>query len=78
MDPASRNRTQFDATSSVSTMPIMTKHPPVEQRKRAVKTVLDHLDEYRSVYAACQVIGPKVDVGLRVAAPVGLAYLTHE
>jgi hypothetical protein len=25
-----------------------------------VKMVLDHLDEYRSVYAACQAIGPKV------------------
>jgi transposase-like protein len=25
--------------------------------------VLDHLDEYRSVYAACQAIGPKVGVG---------------
>jgi transposase-like protein len=36
----------------------MTKHYPVEQRERAVKMVLDHLDEYRSVYAACQAIGP--------------------
>ena len=34
----------------------MNKHYPVEQRERAVKMVLDHLDEYRSVYAACQVI----------------------
>jgi transposase len=25
--------------------------------------VLDHLGEYRSVYAACQAIGPKVGVG---------------
>ncbi len=25
--------------------------------------VLDHLDEYRSVYAACEAIGPKVGVG---------------
>jgi len=41
----------------------MSKHFPVEQRVRAVKMVLDHLDEYRSVYAACQVIGPKVGVG---------------
>jgi transposase len=44
-------------------MHIMSKHYPVEQRKRAVKMVLDHLDEDRSVYAACQVIGPKVGVG---------------
>jgi hypothetical protein len=28
-----------------------------------VKIVLDHLDEDRSVYAACQVIGPKAGVG---------------
>ena len=41
----------------------MSKHYPVEQRERAVKMVLDHLDEYRSVYAACQAIGPKVGVG---------------
>ena len=41
----------------------MTKHYPVEQRERAVKMVLDHLDKYRSVYAACQAIGPKVGVG---------------
>jgi transposase len=44
-------------------MQIMSKHYPVEQRERAVKMVLDHLDEYRSVYAACQAIGPKVGVG---------------
>jgi transposase-like protein len=43
-------------------MAIMAKHYPVEQRERAVKMVLDHLDEYRSVYAACQAIGPKVGV----------------
>jgi transposase len=44
-------------------MQIMSKHYPVEQRERAVKMVLDHLDEYRSAYAACQAIGPKVGVG---------------
>jgi transposase len=44
-------------------MLIMSKHYPVERRERAVKMVLDHLDEYRSVYAACQAIGPKVGVG---------------
>ncbi len=48
----------------------MAKHYPVEQPKRAVKMVLDHLDEYRSVYAACQAIGPKVGVS---AAAVGVA-----
>src|SRR3954454_2268543 len=48
---------------SVRRMLIMSKHYPVEQRERAVKMVLDHLGEYRSVYAACQAIGPKVGVG---------------
>ena len=42
----------------------MAKHYPVEQRERAVKMVLDHLDEYRSVYAACVAISPKVGVGV--------------
>src|SRR3954462_9088361 len=49
---------------SVRRMLIMSKHYPVERRERAVKMVLDHLDEYRSVYAACQAIGPKVGVGV--------------
>jgi transposase len=44
-------------------MQIISKHYPVEQRERAVKMVLDHLDEYRSVYAACQAISPKVGIG---------------
>lgn len=42
----------------------MAKHYPVEQRERAVRMVLDHLDEYRSVYAACVAIGPKVGIGV--------------
>ncbi|OBI68101.1 transposase [Mycolicibacterium fortuitum] len=41
----------------------MAKHYRVEQRERAVRMVLDHLGEHRSVYAACQSIGPKVGVG---------------
>jgi transposase len=45
-------------------MRIMSKRYPPEQRARAVKMVLDRLDEYRSVYAACQAIGPKVGVGV--------------
>ena len=49
---------------SVRRMAIMAKHYPVEQRERAVKMVLDHLDDYRSVYAACVAIGPKVGVGV--------------
>ncbi|MBW8711387.1 MAG: transposase [Mycobacterium sp.] len=42
----------------------MSKRYPPEQRARAVKMVLDHLAVYRSVYAACQAIGPKVGVGV--------------
>jgi transposase-like protein len=42
----------------------MSKRYPPGQRARAVKMVLDRLDEYRSVYAACQAIGPKVGVGV--------------
>jgi hypothetical protein len=49
---------------SVRRMRVMTKHYLVEQCERAVKVVLDHLDEYRSVYAAYQVIGPMVGVGV--------------
>ncbi|MEZ5152928.1 MAG: transposase [Rhodococcus zopfii] len=41
----------------------MPKRYPTEQRERAVKMVLDHLDEYRSVHAACQAIGPKLGIG---------------
>ena len=43
-------------------MPAQRKYPE-ELRERAVKMVLDHLQEYRSVYAACQSIGLKVGVG---------------
>ncbi|MFC7450657.1 transposase [Rhodococcus daqingensis] len=42
----------------------MPKRYPAEQRERSVKMVLDHIDEYTSVYAACQAIGPKLDVGI--------------
>jgi transposase len=42
----------------------MAKQYPVVQGERAVKLVLDHLDEYLSVYAACVAIGPKVGVGV--------------
>ena len=48
----------------------MSKRYPPEQRARAVKMVLDHLDEYRSVYAACQAIGGR---GCRVVTAVDAA-----
>ena len=41
----------------------MPKRYPLEQREGAVRMVLGHLDEYRSVYSACQVIGPKLGIG---------------
>jgi transposase-like protein len=41
----------------------MARHYPVEQRERAVKMVLDHLQEYRSVSAASQSIGPNLGAG---------------
>jgi len=43
----------------------LTKHYPVEQHERAVKMVLDHLDEYQSMYAACQAIGRDGGFGCR-------------
>jgi hypothetical protein len=57
------NRPGFDAASFCDEDADYEQAPPVEQRERAVKMVLDHLDEYRLVYAACQVIVPKVGVG---------------
>jgi hypothetical protein len=48
---------------SVRRMQVISTHYPAEQRERAVKMVLDHLDEYRLVCGVCQGIGPKVGVG---------------
>lgn len=41
----------------------MPKQYPKDQRDRAIKMVLDRLDEYPSLYAACNAIGPKVGIG---------------
>jgi transposase len=41
------------------------KKYPKEQRDRAVRMVLDRLGEYRSLYAACRAIGPKVGIGAK-------------
>lgn len=41
----------------------MPKQYPKDQRDRAIKMVLDRLDEYPSLYAACKAIGPKVGIG---------------
>ena len=42
----------------------MPKQYPKQQRDRAVRMVLDHLDEYDTPYLACKAIGPKVGVGI--------------
>lgn len=41
----------------------MPKRYPKDQRDRAVRMVLDRLDEYPSLYAACESIAPKLGVG---------------
>ena len=51
----------------------MAKHYPVEQRERAVKMVLDHLQEYWSVSAACQSIRPEGRRRYAIAAAMGVA-----
>ncbi len=42
----------------------MSKQYPKEQRERAVRMVLDRLDEYESPYLVCKAIGPKVGIGV--------------
>lgn len=42
----------------------MPKQYPKQQRERAVRMVLDHLDEYDSPYLACKAIAPKVGIGV--------------
>jgi transposase-like protein len=41
----------------------MPKRYPKEQRDRAVRMLLDRLDDYPSMYAACNAIGPKLGIG---------------
>jgi transposase len=43
---------------------IMPKQFPKDQRERAVRMVVDHLDEYDSPYLACKAVAPKVGVGV--------------
>lgn len=41
----------------------MPKKYPSEQRERAVRMVMDRLEEYPSPWAAAQALGPKLGVG---------------
>ena len=41
----------------------MPKKIPEQTRQRAVRLVLDHLDEYESLTAACESVSAKVGVG---------------
>ena len=42
----------------------MPKQYPKQQRERAVRMVVDHLDEYDSPYLACKAVAPKVGIGV--------------
>ena len=42
----------------------MPKQYPKEQRDRAVRMVVDHLDEYETPFLACKAIAPKVGIGV--------------
>ena len=42
----------------------MPKQFPKAEKDRAVRLVLDHLDEYDSPYLACKAIAPKVNIGV--------------
>ena len=42
----------------------MPKQYPKEQRERAIRMVVDHLDEYETPYLACKAIGPRVGIGV--------------
>ena len=44
-----------------------------EQRDFVVRAVLDQLDDYLWLRAACTVFGPKIGIGLLIAATVGSA-----
>jgi len=51
----------------------MPKRYPSDQRERAVRMVLDRLEEYPSPWAAAQALGPKLGVGAETPAQVDRA-----
>ncbi len=40
----------------------MPKQYPKDQHDRSVRMVLDRLDQYLSLYAACQALAPKLNI----------------
>jgi transposase-like protein len=42
----------------------MPKKYPSEQRERATRMVLERIDDYPSVWAAAQALGPKLGIGV--------------
>lgn len=44
-------------------MLIMPKRIPEEQKQRAIRLVLDHLDEYPNITAACETISKRLGFG---------------
>lgn len=48
---------------SFERMVVMPKQYSQDVKNRAVVYVLDRLDRYKSVYGACQDLGPKLNVG---------------
>jgi len=57
------NRPRFDAASFLAEDAVMPKRYPSDQRERAVRMVMDRLEEYPSPWAAAQALGPKLGVG---------------
>ena len=41
----------------------MPKRIPEETKQRAIRLVLDHLDEYPTLTAACQSVGDRLGIG---------------
>ena len=53
----------------------MPKRFPKDQRDRAVRMVLDRLDEYPSLFAVCESIAPKLGVGSESLRQIGRAHV---
>jgi transposase-like protein len=58
------NRPGFHAASFLAKDAVMPKKYPSEQRERATRMVLERIDDYPSVWAAAQALGPKLGIGV--------------